>query len=68
MGKAQTAKVRIQRNIDGTEETTSTGWKTHDFLGHFITDPETEEKLEDLKKKWSDQLSVSESAFSALWT
>jgi hypothetical protein len=40
MGKAQTVKIKIHRNIDGTEETTSIGRKTHDFLGEqFITGP-----------------------------
>ena len=51
MGKAQTVKVRIHRNIDCTEKTTAIGWKTHDFLGQqLITGPETEEKLKDQKK------------------
>lgn len=51
MGKAQIVKVRIHRNINCTEETTSIGWKTHDFLAQkFTTGSETEEKLEDQKK------------------
>jgi hypothetical protein len=64
MGKAHTVKVRIHRNIDSTEETTSSGWKTHDFLGQqFITGPETEEKLEDHKKNGQTNYQSSKAPF-----